>query len=150
MERLAEDPSEKKERQFSRVSVRIGDVQVDLEGTHSNVKEIMEKDVLDFIEKLQKTISEKPGQALTPEVVEGAEETVPPLGKPSTTTEALSSLFKTDWGKKPRTLSDVMDALQANGLYYRKAAVAKILVDLIKDKQLRRIGSRGSFQYVAS
>jgi len=141
-----------KSNEHSRISVRIGDFQVDLEGTHATIRELIGKDksLFDFIKELQKTISEMPSPIeVTPEV-STEEEAVPPLGRPSTTSEALSQLFKTDWGRKPKTLSEIMQALEANGLYYKKPVVAKVLVDLIKKKELRRRGSKGSFQYVAA
>ena len=147
---MTEEPKEQEE-EHSRVSVQIGKFKVEVEGTHANIKSLMEKEVLDFIKKLQKAVGEIPTPtAITPEVREGeeAEEVVPPLGRPSTTIEALSTLFTTEWGKKPRTLSEVMKALEANGLYYKKAVVAKVLVDLIKRKELRRLGTRGNYQYV--
>lgn len=143
------EPKEEEKKEHSRVSVQIGNFRVEMEGTHKNVESLMDKQVLDFIGKLQKTIGEIP-TPVTPEVAEEAEEVIPPLGRPSTTMEALSTLFITDWGKTPRTLAEVMNALEANGLYYKKAVVAKVLVDLIKRKELRRLGKRGSYQYVAT
>jgi hypothetical protein len=134
----------------SRVSVRIGDFQVELEGSHGNVKALMEKPVFDFIDKLQKVAGELPPSEAQVMPEEKAKEFAPPLGRPSSTIEALSTLFKTDWGRKPRTLAEVMDALEANGLYYKKPVVAKVLVDLIKKKEIRRLGARGNFQYVAT
>jgi hypothetical protein len=136
-------------KEHSRVSVKIGDFQVELEGTHSNVQELMGKRLFEFIKDLQKTLEEVPSPIeVTPEVPP-EEEAVPPLGRPSTTIEALSTLFKTDWGRKPRPLSQIMGALEANGLYYKKPVVAKVLVDLIKKKEIRRLGSKGNYQYVA-
>lgn len=147
---MTEKSTEEENKKHSRVSVRIGNFQVELEGTQANVESLMEKRVLDFIDKLQQAIGETPTAiTITPEVEEEAEEIVPPLGRPSTTTEALSALFKTSWGKKPRTLADVMGALEANGLYYKKAVVSRILVNLIQKKELRRLGSRGHYRYVA-
>jgi hypothetical protein len=140
---------EEQSQEHSRLSVKIGDFQVELEGTHSNVRSLMNKPLFDFIKELQKTIGETPPiTEVTPEIAP-EEEVIPPLGRPSTTTEALSLLFKSDWGKKPRTLAKIMNALEANGLYYKTAVVATVLVDLIKKKEIRRLGTRRNFQYVA-
>ena len=142
---------EEPNKEHSKVSVRIGEFQVELEGTHDNVKQLMGKDLFDFIKGLQESARQSPvSTEVHPEVSGEEEETVPPLGRPSTTMEALSQLFKTEWGRKPRQLSEIMQALEANGLYYKKPVVAKILVDLIKKKELRRLGTKGTFQYVAS
>lgn len=131
--------------------MRIGDVEIELEGEHSRVIELMGGlSLFDFIKELQETVGELPPPTISEMPEAEAKEYAPPLGKPSSVTEALTTLFKTDWGKKPRTLSEVMGVLETNGLYYRKAAVAKILVDLTKNRQVRRLGSRGNFQYVAT
>jgi hypothetical protein len=140
---------EQQNKEHSRVSVKIGDFQVEIEGTHNNVRTLMDKPLFDFIKQLQGTIGEiPPTTEVTPEVAP-EQEVIPPLGRPSTTTEALSLLFKSDWGKKPRTLAQIMNALEANGLYYKTAVVAKVLVDLIKKKETRRLGTKRNFQYVA-
>jgi len=149
----AEMAQEKKSNEDrTRVSVRIGDFHLEVEGTNGNVKSLMgdKKDLFEFISQLKKTVGEVPSSTEPAPEVSGEEEVIPPLGRPSTTSEALSALFNSDWGRKPRTLSVIMDALEANGLYYQKPVVAKVLVDLIKKKELRRIGSKGSFQYVAA
>jgi hypothetical protein len=141
--------SNEQNKEHSKVSVRIGEFQVELEGTHGNVKKLMGEELFDFIKGLQETTKQlPPSTEVTPEV-SPEEEAVPPLGRPSTTMEALSQLFKTEWGRKPRQLSEIMQALEANGLYYKKPVVAKVLVDLIKKKELRRLGTKGTFQYVA-
>jgi hypothetical protein len=138
-------------KEHTKVSVRLGEFQVDIEGTHGNVRQLMEEDVFDFIKGLQETTKQSATSVeVPPEVPSEEEVSVPPLGRPSSTIEALSQLFKTEWGRKPRQLSEVMQALEANGLYYKKPVVAKVLVDLIKKKELRRLGTKGSYQYVAT
>jgi len=140
---------DEQDKEHSRISVRISDFQVELEGTHGNVKSLMGKTLFDFIKELQEIVGGMPPAIeVTPEVAP-EEEVIPPLGRPSTTTEALSLLFKADWGRKPRTLPAIMGALEANGLYYKSSVVAKVLVDLIKRKEIRRLGSKRNFQYVA-
>ena len=145
---MTKESKEIETKEHSRISVQIGDFKVDIEGTYSNVVSLMEKYVINFIENLQKTMG-----GAGPQISEegkAEEEIIPPLGRPSSTTEALSTLFKTDWGRKPRTLSEIMNALETNGLYYKKPVVAKVLVDLVKKKEIRRLGSRGNYRYVAA
>jgi hypothetical protein len=137
-------------KDHTRVSVRIGEFEVEVEGSHDNVKQLMGKGVFEFIKGLQEIMKSPVPIEVRPEVPSEEEVSVPPLGRPSSTIEALSQLFKTEWGRKPRQLSEIMQALEANGLYYKKPVVAKVLVDLIKKKELRRLGTKGSFQYVAS
>jgi len=136
----------------SRVVVRIGDAQIELEGEHSNVKSLMGEPLFRFIRGFQEVIGELPTTpAETPEVVEKAAKEFPPqLGKVDTMSNALSALFKKDWGKKPRSLEEIMNVLEVNGLYYKKSAVATQLVRMMRNKEVRRFGTRGSYKYVVA
>jgi outer membrane murein-binding lipoprotein Lpp len=90
------DENEQK-KEHSKISVRIGDVQVELEGTYENIKKLMDKELFDFAKGLQETKKQLPSSTgITPETAPKApevtlkEKTVPPPSKPSTTTGALS------------------------------------------------------------
>lgn len=142
--------TEERENERSRVLVRIGKFQVELEGIHKNVQSLMGKPIFDFIEKLRGVVGEIP--AVKPKVEAAVPtEYPPPLGKPASLGEALRVLMvDSGWGSKPRTLGEIMTALETSGLYYKKAAVATTLVTLMKSGVLRRLGSRGSYNYVAA
>jgi hypothetical protein len=143
---------EMEKKDHSRILVRIGDFQVELEGTHENVKSLMEKPLFEFLKKLQDVAGEIPTSGAEVE----AEETVPtefppPLGKPASLGDALTKLMiEKGWGKKPRTLAEIVTALETSGIYYKKAAIATTLVTLMKQGKLRRLGTRGSYNYVAA
>jgi len=148
---LTEETKKEGENEHSRVSVRLGDFQVELEGTHANVTSLMGESLYNFIKELQNVVGEMPSV----EEIEVEEappmEYPPPLGKPATLTEALTNLMvNSGWGRKPRTLGEIMTALETNAIYYKKAAVATVLVQLVKKNILRRLGTRGSFTYVAA
>lgn len=146
----------KKERnEHTKISVRLGDFEVNLEGTQENVESIMGKRLFDFIRGLQDFVGEVPiaEQKKEPKPAEEAPPTEypPPLGKPANLSEALTKLMvDTGWGGKPRTLGEIMTALETNAIYYKKAAVATVLVNLVKKGTLRRLGSRGNFTYVVA
>jgi len=92
-------------KEHSRISVRIGEFQVELEGAHGNVKKLIGKELVDFIKGLQETPKQVPSSnEITPEVtpkVTPKEETVSPLGRPSTTPEALPQLSRARATEKP-------------------------------------------------
>ena len=140
------------ENNRSRIVVRIGDAQIELEGEHSNVKSLMGEPLFKFIRGFQEVIGELPATpAETPEIPEkGAKEFPPQLGKVDTMSDAISNLFKKDWGKKPRSLEEIMNVLEVNGLYYKKSAVATQLVRMMRNREVRRFGTRGSYKYVAA
>jgi hypothetical protein len=91
-------PAENEQKkEHSKISVRIGDVQVELEGTYGNIKKLMDKELFDFAKELQETKKQLPSSTeITPETAPKApevtpkEKTVPPPSKPSTTSRALS------------------------------------------------------------
>jgi hypothetical protein len=146
----AETRSER-ENEHTRISVRIGEFQIELEGTHANVQSLMGNPLFDFIKELQGIIGEIPTVKAVEEVETVSTEYPPPLGKPASLGEALRVLMvESGWGRKPRTLGEIMTALETSGIYYKTAAVATTLVTLIKSNALRRLGSRGSYKYVAA
>lgn len=145
--------TKEEESKHSKVSVRLGEFQVDLEGTHVNVRSLMGKPLYDFIKELKEVVGEIPSA----EEVKVAEEEAPPaeypppLGKPASLGDALTKLMvDTGWGSKPRTLGEIVTALETNGIYHKKAAIATTLVTLMKRGKLRRLGTRRSYKYVAA
>lgn len=135
-----------------KVSVRLGEFQVDLEGTHANVKSLMGKPLYDFIKELKEIVGEIPSvEEVKAEEEAPPTEYPPPLGKPASLGDALTKLIvETGWGSKPRTLGEIVTALETNGIYHKKAAIATTLVTLMKKGKLRRLGVRGSYKYVAA
>jgi outer membrane murein-binding lipoprotein Lpp len=92
---MSDEDEQKRER--SRISVRIGEVQVELEGTYDNIKKLMDKELFDFAKGLQETKKQLPSSTgITPETAPKApevtpkEKTVPPPTKPPTTAKTLS------------------------------------------------------------
>jgi hypothetical protein len=73
---------------------------------------------------------------------------VPSVGTPSTATDAITILLSSEWGKKPRTLREISDALELNALYYPSATLAGVLNHMTKSGNLRRMKSDGTFAYV--
>lgn len=69
------------------------------------------------------------------------------IGEPLTS--VLTRIFSTEWGMTPRSLRDVINALNSYGLYYPDSSVAVSLNRLVKRGVLRRIKSKeGIFHYV--
>lgn len=72
-----------------------------------------------------------------------------PVIKPSKSTgENILSLYNTPWGRTPRTVAEVMKALQVNAAYDRQESVSTNLIRLVKRGQLRRIPREGKWAYV--
>jgi hypothetical protein len=76
MDMPKEENEQNKER--SKISMRIGEVQVELEGTYDNIKKLMDKDLVDFAKGLEGTTKQLPPSTETaPKVIPRAPETPP-------------------------------------------------------------------------
>ncbi|MCS4540151.1 MAG: hypothetical protein HYU03_05625, partial [Thaumarchaeota archaeon] len=65
--------------------------------------------------------------------------------------DLVSKLFSDPWGKSPRKLSEVREALQSYGLNYPNQSVAVALLRLAKSSRIRRFKSEGGeYVYTAS
>ncbi len=65
--------------------------------------------------------------------------------------DIISKFFADQWGRAPKKLSDVREALQAYGLNYPKQSVAVALLRLAKNSKIRRFKSEGGeYVYTAS
>jgi hypothetical protein len=148
---LTNETKEEGESKRSRVLVRMGEFQVELEGTHADVTALMGKPVYDFISGLQKVAWEVPPAKVTEEEAAPPTEYPPPLGKTASLGDALKKLMvDTNWGKQPRSFGEIMTALKTSGIYYDKGVLAGTLNYMIKKGTLRRLGTRGNFKYVAA
>ncbi len=63
----------------------------------------------------------------------------------------LRKMFDSEWGRKPRTLKEVIDALASMGQYFNKSTVAVTLKRLVERGELRRIkGDDKIYRYVSA
>jgi uncharacterized coiled-coil protein SlyX len=79
-------------KEHSKISLRIGNVQVELEGTYDNIKKLMDKELYDFAKGLEENSKKvPPSTEMAPKIAPKApevapkEKTVPPPSKPSIT-----------------------------------------------------------------
>jgi len=126
-----------------KIRIKIGVNEIELEGSSSNVKQ--------FLEYLLPLVKHE----LPTESKEGVreEELIPTIkvSEKEPVSEVIMKLFSTQWAKKPRSLSDVISALNNLGLYYQKSTIAVNLKRLVQRGKLRRIrGKDGTFLYVPS
>ena len=117
-------------KKHSKISLRIGNVQVELEGTYDNIKKLMDKELYDFAKGLEETSKSPPSTETAPKIAPKApevtpkEKTVPPPTKPSITqapaqTAHVPTPAKTTEKKsKKRIISRIS----------RNAAIALVLV----------------------
>jgi hypothetical protein len=104
------DENEQK-KEHTKISIRIGDAQVELEGTYDNIKKLMGKDLADFTEGLKGVPKPLPpptevAPKITPKAPEVTpkEKPVPPPSKPPAPSEAVVKPPVSAIGKPPEKM----------------------------------------------
>jgi hypothetical protein len=124
---MSDENDQKKEH--SKISIRIGNAQVELEGSIDNIKKLMDKELVDFTKGLEATTKQLPSSTeiapkitpRTPEVTP-KEKPVSPPSKPSTTQGTPSQTPRVPAiGKPPEKMSK-------KKILSRNAAIALVLV----------------------
>jgi hypothetical protein len=122
-----------------------GDISITIRG--SSKGEILQKmdDALALLEgAMEKLETKKIAMITAPTAVE-----VPHISPPPTSCrDAIVKLLSTEWGKEPRTLSEIMDAMKINGIYFTKARVASDLLTLTRSGITRRLKTEAGFAYI--
>jgi len=81
------------------------------------------------------------------EIEEAPTEEIPVIRPSRSTMENIMALFEQDWGKKPRSVAEVMKALEVNAVPDHPAAVSTYLRRLVKRGFLRRIKKDNLWHY---
>lgn len=84
----------------------------------------------------------------TPTTAEG-HETIPQVTATGLV-DALMQLLGSPWGREPRTLREIEEALRINAIHYPTASIAARLAELTKRGRLRRMKKGGVLAYVVS
>ena len=81
----------------------------------------------------------------------GSEYEIPSI--PTDTTKnlrrSITYLLETPWGKTPKGMNDIREALETNAVYRSTGSIAGSLTQLVQKGELRRIkGEKGKWEYV--
>lgn len=83
------------------------------------------------------------------EVVAGVEGQYPNIGKVESYPDAIIKLLSDpDWGKEPRTLSEIHSALATNAIHIEKMALGSTLTKLVRSNRLSRVKKDGHYAYM--
>ena len=61
---------------------------------------------------------------------------------------AIRTLLQSEWGREPRTMNEIKDALETNALYFSKGTLSGTLTMMTKSGSLRRIKRAGRWAYI--
>lgn len=120
--------------------VKIGDVEVELGGEKSEVLSALD-DLDDIVEKIKGAFNEESRtKVVIVEKPEEASDTInyPKIERTSQCSDAVVGLLSTDWGKTPRAIGELREAMEANAIFFPKTTLSGVLVWLVKKGRLRR------------
>jgi hypothetical protein len=156
------------ENRSVKIRVRSGESEAEVEAAFSDIHEAIEL-IPEVLSKLpppgaetrpvsSRTLGEAAELQPTESSSTGLIATAEPSSIPTVTIEkgdslsdVISKFFSDSWGRSPKKLMEVREALQSYGLNYPKQSVAVALLRLAKGSKIRRFkGEGGEFVYTAS
>lgn len=82
------------------------------------------------------------------ESLEMGGEEFPKIPAGSGCSEAIRALLQTEWGRQPRSMNEITEALETNALYFSKGTLSGTLTMMTKGGHLRRFKKAGRWTYV--
>ena len=137
--------------------VKINQNEIEISGTQKEVLKTMQE-LPELIVKVSKAFNEKNSEVAaekTPIKVRLASpETVSSKGSPSikgakNCSQAVLKLLETEWGAwRPRTLSEIVEALKDNAFHYPASTLSGVLSWLVKRGKVRRWKTDAGYVYI--
>jgi len=121
------------------LKIRIKDVEVEIGGERDEVMSTLD-DLDQIVEKVKQAFNEKQKTTKTEIKAEtqlGGDE-FPKIKGTTQCGEAVTLLLSTDWGKVPRAIGELREAMEANAIFFPKTTLSGVLVWLTKKGSLRR------------
>lgn len=119
-----------------RIRVKIGDIEVEIGGAREEVISTL-NELGGIVGKVQDAFKFE-GEANLNLKTRVTVEDFPKIPTTSQCSEAVLSLLSTEWGKTPRTLSEIREAMEANAIFFPKTTLSGVLVWLVKKNKIRR------------
>jgi hypothetical protein len=116
--------------------VKIGEMEVELDGEKQEVLSTLD-DLKEIVDKVTIAFNSAP----KPEVrfVEKADAlNYPKIPRTNQCGEAIVSLLSTDWGRIPRAIGELREAMDANAIFVPNTTLSGVLLWLVKKDKLRR------------
>ena len=135
-----------------RLRVRIGEMEVELGGAREEVISTLD-DLSGIVEKVSEAFKAGTGTAVRKADQPKAQSQpimFPRIPRTTQCGEAVVSLLSTDWGRTPRTISELREAMEANAVFFPKTTLSGVLVWLVKKGKIRRWKGKHGYLYVLS
>ncbi len=138
-----------RDKEIISLKLKLENNELEISGLYNNVVDLINL-LLPYLmykssRRKEETITEKETKSESP---------LPPsisIKKGEPLTDILTKLFNTDWGHNPKPLKEIIDVLNAYGLYYPKSTIAVTLNRLSQRGVIRRIKTKEKrFLYVSA
>lgn len=123
--------------------VKIGQMEIEISGTREEVMKAIEE-----LPQLMETVSKAFESTKTAKEASPSASSVYPSISASSCSEAVLQLLASDWGKQPRTLPELGEALKANAVYYPSTTVSGVLAWLLRKNKIKRWKTDKGYVYV--
>jgi len=141
-----------------RIRVKFGEFEVELQGEVETISKAMDtlREIFTWIPQPTTVASpSRPIEAtapIQPPQTETLQPTLPniKIEKDDSLADIIVKMFSDPWGRTPRRLSEVREALASYGLVHPKQSVAVALLRLSQTGKIRRFKEGGEYVYTAS
>jgi hypothetical protein len=118
------------------IKVRIGDKELEIGGSKEEVLSTLD-DLDSILEKVTDAFNQRGVETQVRPKKNGDVE-YPKIKHTTQCSEAIVSLLETDWGKTPRAIGELREAMEANAIFFPKSTISGVLSWQIKRGSLRR------------
>jgi hypothetical protein len=122
--------------------VKIGKQEIEISGNREEVMKTLEE-----LPRLVENVLKAFEQAKNSETLQDASSEVPSISA-SSCSEAVLQFLSSDWGRQPRTLTELGKALKANAVYYPSTTLSGVLSWLVRKKKIKRWKTDKGYVYV--
>lgn len=125
--------------------IRVGKLELELGGDKEEVLSVFD-DIENIVEKVSEVFEIEDYSDFV--VTSSNEEKYPMIGKVSQCSNAIEAILNTEWGKTPRSISELMEAMEANEIHYPKTTLSGVLYWMVQKSRLRRWKEKRGYLYV--
>ena len=122
--------------------VKMGQREIEISGTREEVMKTIEE-----LPKLMETVSKAFGSTKNREETKSVSSVFPSVSS-SSCSEAVLQILTSDWGKQPRGLTELGEALKANAVYYPSTTLSGVLSWLVRKNKIKRWKTDKGYVYV--
>ena len=123
--------------------VKMGQKEIEISGTQEEVMKAIEE-----LPQLMETVSKAFESTKTNEEQPQSDSSDYPQVSASGCSEAVLQLLASDWGKQPRTLPELGEALKANAVYYPSTTISGVLAWLLRKNKIKRWKTDKGYVYI--